>query len=387
MKSRREFVRTSLAAGATLSALGPSALAVGQMHSVSSAPSSPSRRPPLRILILGGTSFLGPHQIAYAMNRGHSISTFTRGQREPSIHKRLFEDVEQLVGDRGSDLSALRGRSWDAVIDNSGRRVEWTRDSAHLLRDSTDLYVYTSSTGVYYPYLGSDIDEDTELVLEVPAGLDDERQTEYRYGVMKAQSEIEARRIFGEDRSITVRPTYIMGPADGSDRFTYWPVRLSLGGDVLVPGKADDPVQYIDVRDVAGWMIRLIENRTTGTFNCAGPASSTGMHAFVYGAHAAFNSAASFVMIPDHEFLREHGVSYAVPWIMPTGNNAGSTLANIELAVENGLTFTPLAESVRDIHEWWRSDAVSEERRVNLVSGPRSLMSREASIIAGWRSR
>jgi 2'-hydroxyisoflavone reductase len=306
---------------------------------------------------------------------------------EPTVHRRLFAHVESLIGDREDDLEALRGRRWDVVIDNSGQQVQWTRDTAELLRDSADLYVYTSSTGVYYPYLGSDIREDTELVLEVPPGINEEQQMEYGYGVMKANSEIEARRIFGDDRTIVVRPTYIMGPADRTNRFSYWPVRLAKGGEVLVPGRGDDPVQYIDVRDVAEWMIRLAENQTIGTFNCAGPPSATGMHRFVYGAHAAFSSAASFVMIPDYDFLLEHQIPYVIPWIMPTGDNYGSARVNIDLAVANGLTFRPLADSVQDIHEWWYSDAVTEERRMRMVSGERSLMAREADVIAAWRAR
>ncbi|MCB0594068.1 MAG: hypothetical protein KDD28_08250, partial [Phaeodactylibacter sp.] len=138
-------------------------------------------------------------------------------------------------------------------------------------------------------------------------------------------------------------------------------------------------------RDVAAWMIRLIESRTTGTFNAVGPASPTGMHAFVYGAHAAFSSAVSFVMIPDYEFLTKHKVPYAIPWIMPTGDNAGSALVSNQLGIANGLTFTPLAESVRDIYEWWQSDAVPEERRIEMVSGEGSLMAREEEIIAAWK--
>jgi len=385
--SRREFLGDAARAGAVISMSGIPALLPGDAIRPDHTTTSDRPSGPLSILILGGTSFLGPHQIAYAMDRGHSITTFTRGRTEPTIHKELFRNVEQLVGDREDNLEALRGRTWDAVIDNSGRQVKWTRDSATLLVDNVNLYLYTSSTGVYYPYLGSDIGEETDLVLEMPEGVDGERSGEYSYGVMKANSENAARQVFGADRSITVRPTYIMGPADGSDRFTYWPVRLERGGEVLVPGRIDDPVQFIDVRDLTGWMIRLIEDRVTGTFNGAGPASAMGMYAFVHGAHAAFSSAANFVYVPDHEFLQEQRLTYTVPWIMPTGNNAGSARINIQKSVSNGLIYTPLADSVRDIIEWWHSDAVLDERRENMVSGRRSLMAREAAIIAAWKAR
>jgi 2'-hydroxyisoflavone reductase len=381
MTNRREFLASAVAAG--LAGLGGSAAA----PLARSVDRTESRAGSLRILILGGTSFLGPHQIAYALGRGHAVTTFTRGRTRPSVHENLFDDVEQLVGDRAGDLAALRRDRWDVVIDNSGREVAWTRASATTLRDRADLYVYTSSTGVYYPYLGRDIGEDTELVREVPSGIDEIQAVEYGYGVMKANSEREAGLAFGEDRVIVVRPTYMMGPGDRTDRFTYWPVRLARGGEVLVPGRADDPVQYVDVRDVAGWMIRLAEEGSPGTLNAVGPSSPTGMHRFVHGAHAAFSSPAAFVAVTDYGFLEEHGVRDVVPWIMPVGDNVGSALVSNERALARGLSLTPLAESVRDIHEWWHSGAVSEERRARLASGDGSLMAREADLLAAWRAR
>ncbi len=387
MVGRRAFISRTARAGAALSLAG---LAPGvRTESQSSpVPRGAGRAPhPLRVLILGGTGFLGPHQIAAALERGHAITTFTRGRSSPTVHLDLYRDIEQLTGDRGSDLSALQGRSWDAVIDNSGWRVEWTRDSARLLAGSVDLYLYTSSTGVYYPYLGTDIDEETLLVQSVPGDITAEQKAEYDYGVMKTLSEIEAHRAFGEDRTIVVRPTYMMGPGDNTDRFTYWPVRLSRGGEVLVPGLGSDPVQYIDARDVAGWMISLIEERRTGTFNAVGPASATGMHAFVHGAHAAFSSAVTFVPVDDYTFLREHGLTVVVPWIMPTGDNAGSARISNRRAMANGLTLTPLAASVRDIHAWWHSGAVQEQRRAQLETHPGSLMMRETGILAAWAGR
>jgi 2'-hydroxyisoflavone reductase len=386
-KSRRKFLNTSIKAGAAMSLLGLPVLSKGNVLPSEELGTGKKKTDSLNILILGGTSFLGPHQVAYALEQGHSVSIFTRGKTKPTIHKELFKEVEHLVGDRSNNLEALKGRKWDAVIDNSGRQVEWTKDTAELLRDNVELYLYTSSTGVYYPYLGTDIKEDTKPVLKVPEGVNDIQQMEYGYGVMKSNSEMEAKRIFGKDRTIVVRPTYMMGPADQTDRFTYWPVRLSRGGNIMVPGKAEDPVQYIDVRDVAEWMIRLIENKTTGTFNAVGPASPTGMHAFVYGVHAAFNSKVSWEMIPDYKFLEKHNILDAVPWIMPVGNNFGSARANNQHAIENGLTLTPLSKSVSDIYEWWNSDAVTEERRLKMVSGENGLMSIEKAIIKEWKAR
>jgi 2'-hydroxyisoflavone reductase len=379
LASRREFLATVAAAG--LAGAG----AARRAAAATSARSTPQSRP-LRILILGGTGFSGPHLVQRGLERGHSVTTFSRGRTDPPVHAQLFRDVEQLIGDRAADLSSLRTGSWDAVIDNSGFRESWTRESAQLLRDRVERYVYTSSTGVYYPYLGADIVEETAPVLDVPGGITDVQRVEYEYGVMKARSEIAAREAFGEDRTLVVRPTYIMGPGDPTDRVTYWPVRLARGGEVMVPGRAGDPVQYIDVRDLAAWMIRLIEEGAAGTLNTVGPASPTGVQPFVHGVHAAFSTAVTFVPVDDYELLAQHGVLDAIPWIMPVGDNFGSARVSNQRAIAGGLVFTPLADSMRDLYEWWLTDAVSEERRAALTTAATSLMARESAILAAWRA-
>ena len=384
-KTRRDFLKTA--------AFSSGILAVGfvpdnRFPVVQTAGPRQVRSPaPLKILILGGTSFLGPYQIAYALERGHEISIFTRGRTQPTIHTSLFQHVEHLIGDRADNLTALEGRSWDAVIDNSGHQVAWTRDSAQLLKDNVDLYMYTSSVGVYYPYLTAGIGEDQPLNLVVPPGVTGDRKIEYDYAVMKSLSEIEARNAFGASRTMMIRPTYMIGPGDQSDRFNYWPVRIEKGGDVLVPGKRDDPVQYIDVRDVAGWMIRLLEGRSVGSINAVGPPSVTGMHAFVHGVHAATSSAVSWVTVDNYDFLLEHNVPYVVPWIMPVGENYGSARIIIERSFSNGLTVRPLSDTVQDILQWWHSDIVPAERRSQLHEGENGLMVREPGIITAWRSR
>jgi 2'-hydroxyisoflavone reductase len=393
--TRREFIETGLKAG-TFAALGmgaagqelagddPARLSGRGVESDPRQARDPAQTRAQSILILGGSGVTGPHLVARALERGHSVTLFNRGRTEPLVNGELYDQVEQLIGDRDSDLTALEGRSWDAVIDNSGSRVEWTEATAELLRDAADRYVYTSSTGAYYPYLGYDIDEDTEVLTEVPAGAAEDQRGVYGYGVMKANSEAAARRIFGEDRTVVLRPTYIMGPGDGTDRFTYWPVRIARGGEVLVPGSANDPVQFVDSRDFAAFTIHLLETGTTGTFNVAGPASPMGMHAFVHGVHAAFNSEVEWVYVDDQPFLMENGVRYAVPWIMPYGNNWGSARVSNRRAREAGLTFRPLADSCRDIHDWWVSDAVTGERRDRMAQG---MMAAEPRIIAAWRDR
>lgn len=345
------------------------------------------KAPTLRILILGGTSFLGPHQIAYALDRGHSISTFTRGKTKPSVHQDKFDRVNMLIGDRENDLSALEKGEWDVVIDNSGGKTDWTRKTATLLKERTGMYMYTSSTGVYYPYLGSQIDENTEVLMKEPLDVvDEEMKLEYWYGVMKSTSEAETIKAFGKDRSMIVRPTYMMGPADKTDRFIHWPVRLARGGQIMVPGP-DDPVQYIDVRDVAEWMIRMAEEKTTGIFNVAGPEKEQNMMKFVQEASGAFDVPCSFTAIDDDNFLKKNGVPYLIPWIMPEGNNYGTARISNRKGIKAGLTFRDLKVSVKDTHQWWYSDALTDERRNKFEQKPDAVLSREASILKNWKAR
>lgn len=373
--SRRSFLSNSLKTGLLIPFLATGI--------ISCEPDFTNKK--LKILILGGTSFLGPHQIAYALTRGHSVSTFTRGITKPKVHQALFEQVEMLVGDRKSDLSALENRKWDVVIDNSGHDVEWTRESAKMLKKKAKLYLYTSSTGVYYPYLDDIIDETKDPVLELPEVKNEIDKLEYDYGIMKANSELAAIEEFGFARTIIVRPTYMIGPADKSNRFIHWPIRLALGGETMVPGKVNDPVQYIDVRDVAEWMIRLIENRTFGTFNAVGPKDEQFIYDFVNEASQAFGVESNFITIPNDEFLVENGLLDLVPWIMPTDNNASSARISNELGIANGLTFRALQTSVKDTHDWWYSDNVTQEQRDEYEKNAASPINREKAIIAKWK--
>lgn len=365
---RRDFIRTAVAAGATLPfGLRPEALLADQ------------RPAPMRILILGGTSFLGPHQIQYALDRGHTVSTFNRGRTVPRIHAEIFRRVESLTGDRGGDLSALEGRDWDAVIDNSGQRVEWATRTAQLLKDHARRYLYVSSTGVYYPYSADNIPEAHPVPL-----VDDPPREPPAYSVMKARSEITVRQHFGEEGTIVVRPQYIVGPGDPTDRFPYWPVRFERGGEILAPGPRD-PAQLIDVRDLAEFMIRLVENQATGTFNAAGPTNRITMTEFIREMGAAIPSQHTITWVDDHEFLKEQRYTYSVPWILPEGPNLGHAQINIDKAKAAGLTFRPMQQTIKDTLAWWHSDAVTNERRAQ----PRFVLTpeREAQILAAWKSR
>lgn len=374
--SRRKFIKRGLIATAGIPLISSSLLFCQANDSNK-----------LSILILGGTSFLGPHQIKYALERGHSVSIFTRGKTIPNVNTHVFDKVEHLVGDRENNLTALENRKWDVVIDNSGRNTEWTKKTAQLLKDSCDLYVYTSSTGVYFPYKTDEIKENQNLVLKMPEKLDDEiLKMEYGYGVMKANSELEAINAFGQKRSIIVRPTYMFGPGDKTDRFIHWPIRLAKDGEILVPGKTEDPVQYIDVRDVAEFMIRLAENKSGGIYNAVGPSEKETMLEFVSKNKDIFGAENTIVQIDDYDFLKKHKIYYIVPWIMLDEYNYGSARVSNEFSKQNGLTFRESKTSIKETHDWWYSENLSDERRAKVEKNKDSILVKEQEIIAAWKN-
>lgn len=376
--SRRKFLGSSLALG-----LMPF-LKNNPLNGLIDYPQSEEK---LKILILGGTSFLGPHQIAYALERGHEVSIFTRGKTVPKIHTELFNKVEKLVGDREDNLEALKNRKWDVVIDNSGRKTKWTEDTAALLKDNAEFYMYTSSISVYYPYYGDDFSEDRKLVLEVPKDAEGDVKYTYEYGVMKANSELAAIKHFGADRSILVRPALIVGPGDRTDRFPYWLARLEKGGDIIIPGNSKEVVQYIDVRDLAEWMIRLLENKTAGKYNGSGPGFNMTTNAFIHGIHANFNSPVNYIQIDDMDFLKENEIIGIQPWVIQLPEYAGMSQTDNTRSIKSGLQFRTLSDTVAATKEWWYSEAVSEERRKNILTNDRSFMKREKEILEKWMQK
>ena len=377
-KSRRKFLGTSLALG-----LAP----LVKSNPIKKLFETDKNEKKLKILILGGTSFLGPHQIDYALERGHEVSIFTRGKTAPKIHQELFSKVEKLVGDREDNLEALKNKKWDVVIDNSGRKTKWTEDTARLLKDQVDYYMYTSSISVYYPFIGDDFSEKRSLVTQIPEDASKDEIRTYEYGVMKANSELAAINIFGSERSIIVRPTLIVGPGDRTDRFPYWMARIEKGGDIIIPGKRDEVVQYIDVRDLAEWMIRLLENKATGIYNGSGPGFKMTTNAFVHGIHASFNSSVNYIQIDDLNFLEENGIIGIQPWVIQLPQYAGMSKSDNSKAIKADLQFRPLSETVRATKEWWYSSAVSQERRDNILTGEQSFMQREKDILKKWKER
>lgn len=377
---RRSFLTTTAVAG--------SGVAAGFTPTDLRAASAPTRRDTrgraLRVLILGGTNLTGPHNVRYLVERGHAVTIFTRGRREPGLFQDSFRDVEQLVGDRADDLTALEGRTWDVVIDSSGNDESWVRDTVDLLADAVDRYMFVSSTGVFYPYLTTEIDETVEPLLVDESDGEDGAA---RYGVMKAKAENEVRRVFG-DRGIIIRPGYIVGPLDSTHRGTYWPKRLRAGGDVLVPGNRQDQVQQIDVRDLTEFMVHCIENGTNGTFNVTGPAASpTTLEEFVYGVRAAFPStpdnAVRWHWVEDLDFLEEQEVYFAIPWIMPRGNNMGSQRIDVSKAQAAGLTYRSIATTAQDTMTWF--DSLPEETRAEArMSIPEE---KERAVLEAWANR
>jgi 2'-hydroxyisoflavone reductase len=328
----------------------------------------------LSMLVLGGTGFIGPHLVRHAVGCGHRVTIFTRGRRDAD----LPAEVVRLKGDRNGDLKSLEGKNWDVVVDDNATNPEWVRLSTRLLKGHAGRYLFTSSTGVYYPYRTRGIDETGPVRLETI----DPKDESAKFGVAKANCERMVRTAFGAE-AFVVRPTYIVGPGDTTDRFPYWPQRLARGGDVLAPGRPVDPVQFIDVRDLAEFMVRLIESGRGDVYNVVGPQSELSMPGFLEQARAAIGSDAKFVRIDDYEFLSKHGIEEAIPWAMLKGNDDGMMSIRHDRAEAAGLKYRPLAVTVRDTLAWW--DTVPKTRR----ESPRFTISpaKEAEAMAGWRAR
>jgi 2'-hydroxyisoflavone reductase len=342
----------------------------------------------LKILILGGTAFTGPFQIKYALERGHEVTIFTRGRTEPTTNAEVFDRVEQLVGDRADNLEALKGRDWDAVIDNSSSIPGWTRRSAELLKGHVDTYLYTSSLSVHAESSKIGMTEDDPVATIDPAEAEQvttpQQITGGNYGALKVLCEEEARKAF-PDGAIIVRPHLIVGPGDRSDRWTYWPIRVARGGEVMAPGTPDDPVQYIDCRDLAEFDIHLIETRQLGTYSGVGPLAHLTFGGMLYGIRAVVSNEISFTWV-DAEFLSEHEVrpwGEMTAWLPPVGEYAGFSMFDNSRSVAAGLTYRPLAVTAKDTLDWWWT--LPEERRQEPRAGLAS--EKEARVLEAWHSR
>jgi 2'-hydroxyisoflavone reductase len=375
--TRRDFLRTAgvLGAGAYLGAGG----CTGPGSEARDA-ASPT---PKRLLILGGTGFIGPHMVRYAIERGHEVSIFTRGRRDPD----LPQGVEQLVGDRNDDHAALVGRSWDVVLDNNAQDYRWVQKSTALLADATEQYLFVSSISAYalegFGWANADrvmaeplVDEDYPRI-EPPEGWRD--GDDAPYGLMKTLSENIVHAAF-PGRATVVRPGLIVGPGDTTDRFTYWPVRLDEGGEVLAPGNPDHANQVIDQRDLTEWIVRLAENGTTGDFNATGPAERMSMGSMLGRISSVIETAHELTWVPE-SFLEAQGVA---PWSDLPAWIPGDPLMFVDVrdAVAAGLTFRPLAETSRDLLAWDRTRPAEE--RANRRFG--MSRAREREVLAAWRA-
>jgi len=372
-----------------LSGLGMSAVALSSLGARAMAQSlamNGKADQPLNILILGGTGFTGPFQVRYALARGHRVTIFNRGNRSLDWPG----PVEELVGDRNEgNLDALKDRQWDVCIDNPTTLPFWVRDAGEMLQDKVDHYLFTSTLSVYasnaelgadesaatLEYSGEDAMAETLDSLRANVGS--------LYGPLKAESEREVARWF-PDRHTIIRPTLIVGPGDQTDRFTYWPLRMARGGQVLAPGDGKDPVQIIDARDVAEFTIRQAEAQTGGAFNAAGPDYPFTFEAMLYGIRAITGVAAELNWAPA-DFLAEQGInpwSDMPVWIPSQGDYAGFSTRSNAKAIAAGLRFRPFADTVSATLEWFREQP--EDRQAEVRAGISA--EREAEVLTALRA-
>lgn len=379
--TRRDFLKTTAAVGAaaTASALLPRQALADFTHVRA------ERR--LRFLILGGTAFLGPAVVDHALSRGHQVTLFNRGRTNPH----LYPDVEKLHGDRNDDLTALAGRDWDIVLDTSAYYPRVVEASAGLLRDHTRQYIVISSISVYADFSRRGIDETSAVGTVTPeevAAVDSvQKITGANYGPLKALCEQAAEQAM-PGRVCAIRPGLIVGPGDRSGRFTYWPVRVSKGGEVLAPDGPDVPTQIIDVRDLAEFIVHCAERDINGTFNATSPPEELTIGEMLAACRDVSGSDAVFTWV-SKEFLAEHEVaawSDLPVWVPLDGEEGGHPFVRVDRAVAASLRFRPVRETVRGTLDWWATVSPDDQERFGLArAGLRP--EREAELLAAWHAR
>jgi 2'-hydroxyisoflavone reductase len=350
MVRRRAFIRLAACA------------ALGARAAVTSAAALTAR--PLRILMLGGTRFLGIHMTEYALARGHSVTLFNRGRTRAE----LFPALEHLHGDRDGKLDALRARKWDAVIDNSGYVPRHVRLSSALLAPSVGQYLFVSTISVYPNFAAPRTETSTVGTLNDPSI---EKITEDTYGPLKALCEQEVEHAFA-GRATVLRPGLIVGPEDGTDRFTYWPARAARGGELLAPGTPVDGVQFIDARDLAAFAVRTLEERTTGTFNVLSPPGRFTMGSLLDASIAAAMSLAkpdaapraTWVSAPFLAAQKIEAWTDLPVWIPAVGEDAAAADTSAARAVKAGLAVRDLAGTARDTLAWHLSRPPAEREKL-----------------------
>ncbi|WP_449540324.1 NAD-dependent epimerase/dehydratase family protein [Ferdinandcohnia sp. Marseille-Q9671] len=332
----------------------------------------------MKLLILGGTKFLGKHLVLEALKRGHEVTLFNRGKSNPT----LFPEIETIIGDRDSDLKGLEGRTWDAVIDPSGYVPRIVQKSVEKLKNHVKHYTFISTISVYEDYSHAGISETDPVSTLQDHSV--EEVTGETYGPLKALCEEVVKEQMPEQQ-LTIRPGLIVGPDDPTDRFTYWPMRFYDGGDILVPNCPNQPIQWIDVRDLASWTLHLIENKSTGTYNAVGPSAPYTFGEFLDECKN-FSSKETQVHSVEEDFLlkNEVGMWVEIPFWLPSvpGENEmkGMLQINNSKAIENGLTVRPLKETIEATIKWNLNEKGGEVTRAGLSK------EREKELLHKWHS-
>jgi 2'-hydroxyisoflavone reductase len=386
---RRSFLKLSaLASGAFGLGITPALGAAAQPTTYPKRSSTPRARAPLDILILGGTGFTGPEQVEYATARGHRVTLLNRNKTRPDYFKGR---VEQLVGDLNDDVSALKGKKFDVVIDNPTTFPAWVRNAAQHLAGNTKHYIFISTISVYPNNSVPGADE-TDGLTPMPSDLDpytlDRANAGKFYGALKTFSEGEVAKHYPGIHTI-IRPGLIVGLLDRTDRFTYWPYRIDKGGEVLAPGSPTDSVQFVDSRDLAEWTIRVAEQRVFGTFNATGPAAPLTMSEMLYGIKAVTTAGAQFTWVPA-TFLEEQKIRPwrdMTVWMPSVGRTAGFMRRNVAKAVAAGLTFRPLAVTAKDTLDWAKTRPEAEQKAMAEGSVGGISAAREAEVLAAWKAK
>jgi 2'-hydroxyisoflavone reductase len=384
--TRRDFLKTTALAGgaAGLGLYGRSAHAA-----LPNEPQANESRPieraaaPLKILILGGTGFIGPHEVRYAVSRGHQVTVFNRGKRQADLPK----SVIHLQGDRNGQLDSLKGKKWDVVIDNPTTAPIWVRNVGPILKGNVKQYVFISTISVYDGYPTPGMDEDSKLAQYQGADpfAEAAETARQKYGALKVVSEGEAERWFPGQTTV-IRPGLIVGPGDETDRFSYWPVRIEKGGEVLAPGDGSDPSQIIDVRDLTEFIVKMCETGQPGIYNATGPRNPLSMAEQLYGCRAAFSGSTDtkFTWVPA-DFLQSQqvrGWSDMPTWVAPREGNGGWARVSIARALAKGLTFRPLALTAKDTVEWFKT--LPPERQAKMNAGITA--DRERQLLEMWHA-
>jgi 2'-hydroxyisoflavone reductase len=315
----------------------------------------------LKILIIGGTRFLGRHLVNSALTRGHEMTLFNRGQSNPG----LFPQVETILGDREKDLNLLSGRRWDVVIDTCGYVPRVVGLSAQALREAARLYVFISSISVYADFSKVGITEEDAVGKLVDESV--EEITGETYGPLKALCEKVIESAF-PNQALIVRPGLIVGAYDPTDRFTYWPVRVAIGGEILAPEGPQAPVQIIDARDLADFILKLMERKVTGVYHATGPDYPLTLGEVLQTSQEFSGSTINIHWAPN-EFLEQHKVepwSDLPAWFPDLAENLGFSRVDISKAIAAGLSFRPLAETVRDTLDWASTRPLDHEWRAGL---------------------